>query len=63
MKNFFSLVNLTIGLLFLLVGSGIFVSISRTPANAGAGFVALLIAAVCLWLAKQSVFDGKVQLP
>ena len=63
MQKFFSLVNLTIGLLFLLVGSGIFVSISRTPANAGAGFVALLIAAVCLWLAKQSVFQDKVQLP
>ena len=63
MKNFFGLVNLTIGLLFLVVGSGIFVSISRTPANAGAALVALLIAAVCLWLAKQSVFDGKVQLP
>jgi hypothetical protein len=63
MKKFFSLVNLTIGLLFLLVGSGIFVSISRTPANAGAAFVALLIAAACLWLAKQSVFAGKAQLP
>jgi len=63
MKNFFSLVNLTIGLLFLLVGSGIFVSISRTPANTGAGLVALLIAAACLWLAKQSVFAGKEQLP
>ena len=63
MKNFFSLVNLTIGLLFLLVGSGIFTSISLTPANAGAGLVALLIAAACLWLAKQSVFAGKEQLP
>ncbi|MBZ4210233.1 MAG: hypothetical protein LAD29_03815 [Rhodoferax sp.] len=63
MKNFFSLVNLTIGLLFLLVGSGIFASISRTPANAGAALVALLIAAVCLWLAKQSAFEGKAQLP
>jgi hypothetical protein len=63
MQKFFSLVNLAIGLLFLLVGSGIFVSISHTPANAGAGFVALLIAAACLWLAKQSVFAGKVQLP
>jgi len=62
MQKFFSLVNLTIGLLFLLVGSGIFVSLSRTPANAGAGFVALLIAAACLWLAKQSVFQSKVQL-
>jgi hypothetical protein len=63
MKKFFSVVNLTIGLLFLVVGSGIFVSISRTPANAGAGFVALLIAAACLWLAKQSVFEAKAQLP
>jgi hypothetical protein len=63
MKNFFSLVNLTVGLLFLLVGSGIFTSISHTPANAGAALVALLIAAVCLWLAKQSVFEGKAQLP
>lgn len=59
MKNFFSLVNLILGLLLLLVGSGIFVSLSRTPANAGAGVFALLVAAVCLWLAKQSVFAGK----
>jgi hypothetical protein len=63
MKKFFSVVNLTIGLVFLLVGSGIFASISRTPANAGAAFVALLIAVVCLWLAKQSVFADKTQLP
>ena len=63
MKKFFSLVNLTVGLLFLLVGSSILFSISRAPANAGAGFVALLIAAVCLWLARQSASEGKVQLP
>ncbi len=63
MKNFFSLVNLILGLLLLLVASGIFFSISRAPANAGAGVFAMLIAAACLWLAKQSVSEGKVQLP
>jgi hypothetical protein len=63
MKNIFSLVNLTIGLLFLLVGSGICASISSTPANAGAGLVALVIAAACLWLAKQTVFASKAPLP
>jgi hypothetical protein len=63
MKNFFRLFNLALGLLFLLVGSGICASISSTPANAGAGLFALVIAAACLWLAKQTVFTSKPQSP
>ncbi len=55
MKNFFSIVNLVIGVLSLLVGVAILRSFSNDFAYAGAGFVAVVIAAVCLWLAKESV--------
>jgi hypothetical protein len=55
MKNFFSLVNLVVGILSLLVGSAILRGFSRDFAYAGAGFLAVVIAVVCLWLAKESV--------
>jgi hypothetical protein len=54
MKNLFSLVNLVIGTLFLLIGLGIFLSVTHQPQNMGAGIVATSIGAVCLWLAKES---------
>ena len=62
MKNVFGSINLVVGVLFLLIGFGIFYSIASHPANAGAGFVAAVISAVCLWLAKESYFDGAKQL-
>jgi hypothetical protein len=62
MKNLFSLVNLVIGTLFLLIGLGIFLSISHQPQNMGAGIVATSIGAVCLWLAKQSTASSRTFL-
>jgi hypothetical protein len=55
MKNFFSLINLVVGVLSLLVGSAILRGFSQDFAYAGAGFLAVAIAVVCLWLAKESV--------
>jgi uncharacterized membrane protein YeaQ/YmgE (transglycosylase-associated protein family) len=55
MKNFFSFINLVVGVLSLLVGSAILRSFSQDFGYAGAGFLAVVIAVVCLWLAKESV--------
>ncbi len=54
MKNFFSLINLIVGVLSLLVGGTILRGFSQNFAYAGAGFLAVVIAVVCLWLAKES---------
>ena len=55
-RTFFSLVNLFIGVLLLVVGCGVFLNLASHPAGAGAGVVALLSGLACLWLAKQSAF-------
>jgi hypothetical protein len=62
MKNFFSLINLIFGILSLLVGSAILRGFSQTFAYAGAGFLAVAIAVVCLWLSKESLVQGQRRL-
>ncbi len=62
MKTLFSLINLIVGLLSLLVGAGIFLGLSRNPSSAALGLVALALAATSLWLVKQSAFSRQGQL-
>ncbi len=62
MKTLFSLINLVAGSLCLLVGLAIFLSVSYHPQNTGAGVVAVCIAAVCLWLAKESAVERQALL-
>ena len=62
MKNFFSLVNLVIGVLSLLVGGAILRGFSQNFAYAGAGFLAVAIALVCLWLSKEALAQGPSRL-
>jgi hypothetical protein len=62
MKNLFSLFNFVLGILFLLIGLGIFLSISHQPQNMGAGIVTTCIGAVCLWLAKESTAPSRTLL-
>ena len=61
MKNLFGLINLIVGILSLLVGHRIFVSLAQHPQNTAAGIFAFSIAAACLWLAKESTVErGKL---
>jgi hypothetical protein len=57
MKNLFGLINLIAGILSLLIGHGIFVSLAQHPQNTAAGLFAFSIAAACLWLAKESTIE------
>lgn len=63
MKNLFSLINLVVGVLFGLIGWGVFLSVSNHPQNMGAGIFAVSVAAVCLWLAKESALEGERLVP
>jgi len=58
MRNLFGLINFVVGILSLLIGHGIFVSLAQHPQNTGAGIFAVCIGAACLWLAKESAFEG-----
>ena len=60
-RTFFSLVNVTLGVLLLVVGGGVLVNLTRHPASAAAGVVALISGGACLWLAKQSAFAKPAQ--
>lgn len=59
MKTTFGLVNFVIGILSLLVGVGNIEFMSKNPASAIAGVVALVIGAVCLWMAVEAEHSGQ----
>ena len=62
MKNLFGLINFIVGIVSLLIGHAIFVSLAQHPQNTGACIFAVSIGAACLWLAKESVFEGDARL-
>ncbi len=61
MKNFFSIVNLVIGVLAFLIGFALLRGFSQDFGYAGAGFLAVAISVACLWLAKESVLPTQRQ--
>ena len=62
MKRLFGLINFIVGIVSLLIGHGIFVSLTQHPQNTGACIFAVSIGAACLWLAKESAFEGGARL-
>ena len=55
MKTIFFLTNLVGGTLVLLLGLAVVLNETHNPAAMGVGFVAVALAAACVWLAKECV--------
>ncbi len=54
MKTAFGLINFVIGILSLLVGVSNIEFVAKNPSSAMAGVVALVVGAVCLWMAVEA---------
>lgn len=59
MKTFFSLVNFVVGILALLIGLSHFLFLTHNPASTIAGLIALVVGAICLWLARKFMFGSQ----
>jgi hypothetical protein len=59
MKTAFGLINFVIGILSLLVGVGNIEFMAKNPSSAMAGVVALVVGAVCLWMAIEAEHTGQ----
>ena len=59
MKTFFSMVNFVVGILALLIGLGNFLFLASNPTSTIAGLVAMVVGAVFLWLASESMFGSQ----
>jgi len=55
MKTIFFLTNLVGGTLVLLLGLVVILNETHNPAAMGVGFVAVVLAAACVWLAKECI--------
>jgi hypothetical protein len=63
MKTLFSLLNLVFGILFLLIGLGAFLTVSKTPVNIAIGIVPVAAGFVCLWLCRESAASRQARMP
>ncbi len=55
MKSTFIMINAVAGILSLLIALDIFFTTALSPAKIVSGGVALVVGAVCVWLAEQTL--------
>ncbi|MDO8790071.1 MAG: hypothetical protein Q7J42_18505 [Sulfuritalea sp.] len=55
MRTFFFLTNLIGGILVLLLGLAVILIQTHNPAALVVGIIAVALAAICIWLAKECV--------